>query len=342
MSFSTAANRSTVRRSAAPPRVSIIIPAYNSERYIRTALDSVLSQTYSDYEVIVVDDGSTDGTRAAVLAVGGPVRCLSQQNGGPSAARNTGLVAARGEFICFLDADDSWTPDKLDAQVSFMDRNARIGLVFSDEDEFDDQGVQCASLLATSRFHREIVSGEAIVQPFQKLLAENFIPTSTVMVRKRCFETAGLFDVNLRGPEDRDMWSRIAASFEIACIPLRLGRKRIVPSSVSRDSEATLRSRIRLWSKARQLFPDLASGRTVNALLAPTYLELGFVQLRKGQRGEARKAGLRSLWRSRRPSQWALATGLVLLSFSNTLAHFALAPRRSAGSENQARRHEAA
>ena len=99
--------------NADTPKISVIIPAYNSQQYIRASLESVLEQTYSDYEVIVVDDGSTDDTKGAVLAVDGPVQYIYQSNGGPSAARNTGIGAARGELICFLDADDSWTPEKL-------------------------------------------------------------------------------------------------------------------------------------------------------------------------------------------------------------------------------------
>ena len=92
-----------------------------------------------------------------------------------------------------------------------MEQNPQIGLVFADSEEFDEGGVQCRSLLSTSRFYSEIIAGPPIDHAFQKLLLENFIPTSTVMVRRRCFETTGLFDLALKGPEDRDMWSRIAA-----------------------------------------------------------------------------------------------------------------------------------
>lgn len=302
----------------ANPRVSIVIPAYNSRQYIRASLESVLQQTYRDYEVIVVDDGSTDDTKAAVLAVDGRIRYLYQANQGPAAARNTGILAAKGELICFLDADDSWTPEKLRTQVDFMERNSGVGLVFSDEEEFDDEGVQCPSLLSTSRFHSEIIGGSAIGGAFQKLLEENFIPTSTVMVRTACFRTSGLFDVALKGPEDRDMWSRIAAYFPIACVDGLLGRKRVVAASVSRDVETTLRSRIRLWKKARRLFPDLATVRTVNALLAPTYVQLGFVLLKKNRTREARKAGFESFRVTRDPYQWMLATGVVVFSFTGS------------------------
>ena len=298
------------------PRVSVIIPVYNSERYIGESLQSVRDQTYRDYEVIVVDDGSTDDTKATVLAVPGPINYVQQSNQGPAAARNTGIGAARGELICFLDADDSWAPDKLQTQVEFMDRNPGVGLVFADETEFDEVGLTCASLLAKSRYHAELAARPIVKEPFQKLLQENFIPTSTVMVRTACFKTAGLFDVALRGPEDRDMWSRLAMCFPIACIPRVLGAKRVVTSSVSRDVETTLRSRIRLWTKAQILFPEQAPAGTINALLAPTYVQLGFVLLHKNKIEEARRLGWKGLSVARDPSQWFLAASLVFFSYT--------------------------
>ena len=298
------------------PKVSIIIPAYNSERYIGDSLQSVFDQTFHDYQVIVVDDGSTDETKARVLVAPGPVEYIHQSNQGPAAARNTGISAAKGDLICFLDADDSWAPDKLETQVEFMDLNPDVGLVFADEEEFDDVGVQCVSLLAKSSFHAELMAGNVVAEPFQKLLLENFIPTSMVMVRTACFKTAGLFDVELKGPEDRDMWSRIAVSAPIACIPRVLGRKRVVASSVSRDAETTLRSRIRLWTKARTLFPELAPVRTINALLAPTYVQLGFILLRQNKTEQARGFGWKALRVSRDPYESFLATSLVFFSLT--------------------------
>jgi glycosyltransferase involved in cell wall biosynthesis len=296
------------------PHVSIIVPAFNAERYIGTCLASVFGQTYRDYELIVVDDGSTDQTREAIVAAGGPVRYISQPNQGPAAARNSGIAAARGELVCFLDADDSWFPDKLEHQVEFLTRHRDVGLLFADEEEFDDQGVHCHSLVSTSRFFPAIAAGGTLDGAFQKLLEENFIPTSTVMIRKACFEACGQFDVTLKGPEDRDMWSRIAVRFPVAFIPRVLARKRVVASSVSRDIETTLRSRIRMWIKARRLFPDLVSRAAVNALLAPTYLQLGFVLLEKGRSPEARTMALKSLV-SRPSRSWLLAVSLVIFTW---------------------------
>jgi len=302
--------------NAKAPKISVIIPAYNSERHVRTALESVRQQSYRDYEVIVIDDGSTDDTKPVVLGFDPSIRYLYQSNQGAAAARNTGIGAARGELICFLDADDSWSPDKLHTQLAFMEQHPEVGLVFADEDEFDEDGVQCASLLSKSRYVSHLASEGVIDGAFPKLLQENFIPTSMVMVRRRCFETAGLFDVTLKASEDRDMWSRIAAYFPIACIPELLGRKCAVAFSLSRDLEATLQGRIRHWSKARRLFPHLAPVRAINALLARTYVELGFVLLRKNKTREAREAGLKSFSVSRDPYEWFLATSLVIFSLT--------------------------
>lgn len=310
-------------------KVSVIIPAYNSARYLPETLQSVLAQTYRHYEVIVVDDGSTDDTRAVVKAADGPVRYLPQPNGGPSAARNAGIAAANGECICFLDADDLWTPDKLGVQVEFMEQHPHVGLVFADGEEFDESGVQCASLVSKSRFHAEITTGTVILDAFQKLLEENFIPTSTVMVRKSCFETTGVFDLALKGPEDRDMWSRIAARFPIAYLHRIMGRKRVVLSSVSRNVETTLRSRVLLWRKAHRLFPALAPRRAVNALLTPTYVELGFLLLNKNDTRGARGAAVEALKIARKPSQWLLAASLLVFSFTGkTVANVAFSAKR--------------
>ncbi len=301
------------------PRVSVIVPVYNSERFIHASLASVFDQTYRDYELIVVDDGSTDGIRAAVTALGTSVRYIDQANAGPAAARNAGISAARGEFISFLDADDLWLPQKLAVQVAAMDARPDLGLLFADEDEFDEHGVQCASLLGTSRFHADISRGTAMPDAFQKLLEENYIPTSTVMARRECFETAGLFDSALKVSEDRDMWSRIAATYPIAAIPQILGRKRVVSASASRNVERTLRARITMWTKLRAMFPNLASQRAVNALLAPTYLQLGYLLFDNGNAREARRLALRALGIARSPREWLLGVSLVIFSCTGKL-----------------------
>lgn len=301
---------------ARAPRVSVIVPVFNAERFIKAALGSVLAQTYDDYEIIVVDDGSTDGTQAAVTEMSGPIRYVPQPNQGPSVARNTGITTSRGALVCFLDSDDAWLPDKLAIQVAMIDAQPDLGLIFADEDEFDEDGIQCASLLGTSRFNSAIPDRLPIPAAFQKILRENFILTSTVMARRECFDAAGLFDPALRASEDRDMWSRIAARYPIAAIRQVLGRKRVVPSSLSRDLETTLRCRILMWTKTRRLFPDLAPRDTVNALLASTYLQLGFVLLNKGNTRESRELAMKAIGASRSPREWLLGACLVFFSWT--------------------------
>ncbi len=217
--------------------VSVVIPTYNSGRFIAQAIRSVLGQTYARYEVIVVDDGSTDETKDVLREFDGHSRYLYQDNRGPSAARNAGIRLARGEYICFLDADDIWAPNKLEVQLTFMEQHPDIGLVFSDEEEVSAEGDIRPSLLAQSRFYSDLVSQKPLQDAFRKLLIENCIPTSTVMVRKACFAKAGLFDESLMVVEDRDMWLRIAADFGIACLPLILGKKREHQRNISANSE---------------------------------------------------------------------------------------------------------
>src|SRR3989442_14959767 len=113
-----------------PPSVSVVIPVYNGERYLVDAIQSVLDQTYQNFEVIVVDDGSTDGSAAVAKRFGEAIRFVHQANGGVCKARNTGIAAARGGYLAFLDQDDLWLPDKLAVQVAYLDSHPEVGAVY--------------------------------------------------------------------------------------------------------------------------------------------------------------------------------------------------------------------
>ena len=133
-------------------RVSVIIPAYNGDRYISAAIDSVLAQTYGKYEIIVVDDGSTDNTSEVIKQYGDRVNYLSQSNQGVAASRNLGLAAARGEYIAFLDQDDVFLPHKLSTQVALLDRDSALGIVNSGWQIVDERGEtqSCGTAVATN------------------------------------------------------------------------------------------------------------------------------------------------------------------------------------------------
>jgi glycosyltransferase involved in cell wall biosynthesis len=306
------------------PAVSVVIPAHNSAAFVAEAVESVLAQTFRDYEIIVVDDGSTDHTDEVLRRFGGAIRSHCQPNQGPAAARNAGIGLARGALVCFLDADDVWTSDKLARQVDFMTQHPEIGLLFTDATEWSGDVIQKPSILATMAFGADARSQVPLQGAFRKLLIENFIPTSSVMIRKDCFPRAGLFDVALPNAEDRDMWLRLAAHFPIACLPQVLARKRSHDANISLRTEIALRSRIHVWQQCRQRFPALAPAALCNQLFAITYQQLGYILLEKGEGKDARRCAVASLSCAIRgvastaspfPYRWFLTIALIPLSF---------------------------
>lgn len=204
------------------PLVSVVIPSHNCERYIAETIGSVLGQTHRDVEVLVVDDGSTDRTREIAGAFGSPVRLIEQDNAGVCVARNRGAREARGRFVCFMDHDDYWFPDKLARQVDAMRRHPECGVVFAgfilwnplENGEypapagFDLSGYPCGD---DAEFSGWI---------YHKFLLDCWMLTSTAMFRREVFRECGLFDESLPYSEDWDLWLRIARVFPF----VKLGR----------------------------------------------------------------------------------------------------------------------
>ncbi len=193
--------------------VSVIIPTYNREEFIRDAIESVLSQGYKDLEIIVVDDGSTDDTK---LAVDGYVQRYSekifyfyQKNAGPASARNLGVRHARGEYIAFLDSDDLWTPDSLEKRVALLKSNPDAGLVYGAYQRFTDG--EMLGHDGSDVFYSNLPAGNV----YQDLLMKCFIFTTAVFMRKSVFEAAGGFDESLCIGEDYDLWLRVANNCKI-------------------------------------------------------------------------------------------------------------------------------
>lgn len=190
------------------PKVSVVIPAYNAMTYLPDTLNSVLQQTFSDFEVLIIDDGSTDRIQAWVAQnITDPrVRLIAQANQGLSAARNTGIANAQGEYVAFLDADDLWKPTKLEVQVHYLDNNSAVGLVYNWIAVIDAEGKP------TGKVWRGDIEGDVL----EEVLQRNIIDCPSVLVRRKCFEDVGVFDRTLRSVEDWDMWIRIAACYRFA------------------------------------------------------------------------------------------------------------------------------
>lgn len=188
--------------------ISVVIPAFNSERCISRAIESVLSQTFSDYEIIVVDDGSTDGTADIVKKFGSRVKYVYQQNAGPARARNAGLKIASGQWIAFLDADDEWLPDKLRQQVELLDRNRDLRWCSTNRYQADER--RKAPVGNKAAITKALKGREYFPNYFTAAMAGKCpIVTSAIVVRKDVFDELGGFDPALRRGQDVDMWWRI-------------------------------------------------------------------------------------------------------------------------------------
>jgi glycosyltransferase involved in cell wall biosynthesis len=187
------------------PRVSVIIPSFNCARYVGTAIESVLNQTYRDYEIIVVDDGSTDGTAETVNRYRDKVRYFYQANSGVSSARNLALKVSSGAFVAYLDADDLWYPQKLDRQMQFFDAHSDCGFLHSDVTVIDEE-----DRIVHARFNAG--TARSIPQGYctPDLLQRCHIQTPTVVERRECVEKIGGFDEQLPIAQDYMHWIRIS------------------------------------------------------------------------------------------------------------------------------------
>ncbi len=197
-------------------RVSVIIPTYNRAWIVRDAIDSVLGQSWADFELIVVDDGSTDKTARTLGAYGDRLRVIRQERGGVSAARNRGIAASSGPLIALLDSDDLWLADKLAVQAEFFDKNP-AALICQTEEIWIRNGLR----VNPGKKHRK-PSGMI----FERSLELCLVSPSAVMVRRDLFEMVGLFDETLPACEDYDLWLRVGSRFPVHLIDRPLVVKR--------------------------------------------------------------------------------------------------------------------
>lgn len=204
-------------------KISVIIPTYNRKSLVLEAVQSVLAQEPKNYEVIVVDDGSVDGTVEFLSDLHLPISVIQKQNGGVSSARNVGIKAARGEFVAFLDSDDLWLPGILKAQSEFLDSHPEIYLVYTDQYiESEDKRLE------KTRFNLEPMTPEQKRKFDRPSFVTQQIPIhiSAVMIRKSVFNEIGFFNEDLKVHEDTDIYNRISEKHELGFIdtPLSIFR----------------------------------------------------------------------------------------------------------------------
>ncbi|PMB32531.1 glycosyl transferase family A [Fischerella thermalis CCMEE 5319] len=222
--------------------ISIVIPTYNSEKTIRHTIESVLQQTFSDFELIIINDGSTDSTLKVVSQFqDSRIKVFSFDNAGGNVSRNRGLKQAIGEFVSFLDADDLWTPDKLESQLNALKENPQAVVAYSWTDYIDEQG-------------KFLLSGTHITangNVYEKLLISNFLENgSNPLIRREVLVELGGFDESLTAAQDWDMWLRLAQNFNFIAVPHVQILYRISANSLSTNLARQEKASLQVLNKA--------------------------------------------------------------------------------------------
>jgi glycosyltransferase involved in cell wall biosynthesis len=226
--------------------VDVIIPAFNASKYLPAALESVGSQTFEDWQIVLVDDGSTDNTAEVVAPFidrfGPKLRYIRQENHGMSAARNTAIRASTSEFIALLDADDVWIPSRLAESVQAFAAQPRAGIAYGLITYMDQEGRPLGT------FEGNVGHAEGRIAPYIYMRKVE-LPCVTVTIRRACIDEVGLFDETMRSTEDRDLWLRIALRHEVAFIPKVLAYYRTSPGSVSTNAQRMLQAQLQFIRK---------------------------------------------------------------------------------------------
>jgi len=275
------------------PSVSVIIPAYNRAHLIGEALESVLAQTYRDYEVIVVDDGSHDETWRVVRSYshrfGGRLFYVFQQNQGLSGARNTGCRFASGRWLAFLDSDDLWKPEKLTLQVPLIESDPTIGLVSSMAEVVDAGG-------AVLRIKPARPPGNTL----EEMITRGTAPPSTFLVRREAIAEVGYFDPLIkRGLEDLDLGFRLAAKgWKLVCLEQALIHYRLHDTNLSAEPVGTYQGYVRAYEKLLMLPQGQVPRRVVRRLAGKYHYLLGTAYARRREGRAAFVEVLRAIQRA--------------------------------------------
>lgn len=221
------------------PTVSVITPTFNRADFIGETVESILAQTFGDFELLIVDDGSTDNTREILSPYLSDkrLRYFYQENQGQSVARNRGLTESRGQFLCFIDSDNVWLPNKLESQLNFLREHPEVDIVYGDIITIDETSKEIG------RENMRRISGHIAGD----LLRDNFVSINTSMVRRQCYTELGGFNEKDRLAEDYDLWLRYSTRFKFHYMPEYFAKYRVMDDQISSDKSA------RFWANERTL-----------------------------------------------------------------------------------------
>ncbi len=269
---------------------SVILPCFNGARWIDRAIESILTQTYKDFELVIIDDGSTDNSKEIIAQYlrDGRVRYIYQTNRGFSAALNRGIEESNGCLIGFIGQDDLWMPNKLQLQKKFLGEHKDVDLVHSNYYSIDSE----------ERIMRMVKTKVNDFSSKQEVIKWLFLTTNlafeTVLVKRKCFEKVGLFDERMVGYSDHDMWLRVAGSFNIDYLDMPLVKKRQHELQLSRiRREGVLKDEFLLARKIIDQYSFLKKFELRK--LAPLYYEWGIALLQAGNVKEAKEKLLKAI-----------------------------------------------
>jgi glycosyltransferase involved in cell wall biosynthesis len=254
-----------------PPLVAVVIPSYNYGRFISDSVESVLRQTYSPIELIVVNDGSTDDTEARLRRYGDRLRVITQPNSGLSAARNTGIHAAAGEFIAFLDADDWWEPEKIGRQVEVLCGRPELGAVGCGERQVDANGREFGLWIQPE-------PGVSKTDTLRMAVQRRFWiggSGSGILARREVFDEVGLFDPSLAWCEDWDMWLRIIDRYPVWNLPDVLTNRRWHGTGTYRRPAMHEEFEWLFYQRVVERWPDVMDARTRRQMRSVIHADIG-------------------------------------------------------------------
>lgn len=269
------------------PRVSVLFTCFNHIKFLPSAYQSILDQTFSDWEIIAIDDGSKDGTREWLSERPEKItRIFNENNLGTYASLNVALKAAKGEFIAVFNDDDLWAPTKLEKQVAMLDGNPSIGLVHTDGSFIDGDGVETPGSPLGFEFPRFNTGDVSLA-----LVYQNKIIASAALARKRCFDELGGFNEDYFGSGDWEMWIRIAERWKVGFVPEPLTFYRVHGTNASHKLERIWRDdeKLRKWLAPRlDGYVSRFEPREVSRAKSHNYAALGTVLTLNGRPGEGR------------------------------------------------------
>ena len=227
-------------------KVDVIIPAYNAAKYLPDAIQSVEEQTFADWQIVLVDDGSTDDTQAVLAPfrerLGGKFRYLRKDNAGVTAARNTALQNSSSEFIALLDADDVWLPCRLAESLKSFEARPEVGLSYGFIRYMNERGEP----LEWEDRRQKNAEGQIATHIYTRRV---HLPAPTITFRRRCIEEVGTFDETLKATEDRDLWLRIAFRYEVRLVEQVTSYYRLSPNSLTKNSERMMQTQMQFIEK---------------------------------------------------------------------------------------------